>query len=400
MDSQKRNLKIMTFNCNGIISKLKEIESFLESNKIDIALINETNLKPSKKIYLKNYDIYRSDNIESQKGGNAIFIKRNIKHKRINIPKIESLSNVIGIKLFLSNESFAVFNIYLRPRVKLNTRDLINLCAINEKVIIGGDFNSKNKKWLCHSTDSNGKILEDFLNNNSSRIKLVSSDTPTYSPISKKKRPSIIDYFLAKKVIMTKPICKVDLDSDHVPVISVILLNNNDIETYLEKLDYNKTNWKHYRTILHEKTNHLVNINSEELLEENITILSNNISETLNKCTPKIKDFKDELPRFILAAIKYRNKIRRRYNKYGRQEDKTIINKVSRKIKESIQNYNNKKWEKSDSIKYLGVTLDKKLKFNIHIQNTIKKAKVAMNKIFSLIKYDSELNTVHTFMKN
>ncbi|UYV72398.1 hypothetical protein LAZ67_9002947, partial [Cordylochernes scorpioides] len=49
----------------------------------------------------------------------------------------------------------------------------------------------------------------------------------------------------------------------------------------------------------------------------------------------------------------------------------------------------------ADHAKYLGVTLDSKLKFNLHVQNTIRKAKIAKIALSSLLNFKSNLTTKH-----
>ncbi|UYV84156.1 hypothetical protein LAZ67_X001354 [Cordylochernes scorpioides] len=51
----------------------------------------------------------------------------------------------------------------------------------------------------------------------------------------------------------------------------------------------------------------------------------------------------------------------------------------------------------ADHAKYLGVTLDSKLKFNLHVQNTIRKAKIAKISLSSLLNFKSNLTTKHKF---
>ena len=66
---------ILLWNCQGIRPKLKELESYLKENMIDVIALNET--FPSKKHNFKipGYDTIRNDRSTGQKGGVAFLIK-------------------------------------------------------------------------------------------------------------------------------------------------------------------------------------------------------------------------------------------------------------------------------------------------------------------------------------
>ncbi|UYV71775.1 hypothetical protein LAZ67_9000338 [Cordylochernes scorpioides] len=64
---------------------------------------------------------------------------------------------------------------------------------------------------------------------------------------------------------------------------------------------------------------------------------------------------------------------------------------------QSIQKVNQSPINWTDSVKYLGVTLDSKLKFNMHVKNIIKKAKIAKITLSSLFNYRSKLTTKQRF---
>lgn len=55
--------------------------------------------------------------------------------------------------------------------------------------------------------------------------------------------------------------------------------------------------------------------------------------------------------------------------------------------------YDNNNIQMVDSAKYLGVTLQRNLKFSLHVNNTILKAKKAMSILFPFIRYENEFNT-------
>lgn len=71
-------LKITSWNANGLRSKKRTFIDFLENHKTDVALVQETFLKPSTKFTLPNYRVYRTDRLETEKGGTLIAVKEKI----------------------------------------------------------------------------------------------------------------------------------------------------------------------------------------------------------------------------------------------------------------------------------------------------------------------------------
>jgi len=73
-------LKIISWNCNGIGNKILELTAFVQKNKIDIILRGETRLNPKNKISIPNYHVYRTDRPKTptapSSGGTAILIRK------------------------------------------------------------------------------------------------------------------------------------------------------------------------------------------------------------------------------------------------------------------------------------------------------------------------------------
>lgn len=106
-------LKIISWNCNGIENKIPELTAFVKQNKIDIILLGETRLNPKTKISIPNYHIYRTDRPKTptspSSGGTAILIRKNITHQHITLPTtVESTT----IQLKLKNKITQITAVY------------------------------------------------------------------------------------------------------------------------------------------------------------------------------------------------------------------------------------------------------------------------------------------------
>lgn len=81
----KNSLKIAHLNIQSICNKLDEIKLFLVNQKIEIMLLNETFLTPSKKITIKNYKIIRKDRQNRRGGGICFIIHETIEHSSLDL---------------------------------------------------------------------------------------------------------------------------------------------------------------------------------------------------------------------------------------------------------------------------------------------------------------------------
>lgn len=77
-------INILEWNANGILQHRLELEQFLNTNAIDIALISETHLTSKNCLKIRNYTCYQNNNTNDRpQGGTAILIQKRIKHHAI-----------------------------------------------------------------------------------------------------------------------------------------------------------------------------------------------------------------------------------------------------------------------------------------------------------------------------
>ena len=66
---------ILSWNCQGIRLKSKELELYLKENVIDVIALNETFLNKKHNFKIPSYDSIRNDSSTGQKGGVAFLVK-------------------------------------------------------------------------------------------------------------------------------------------------------------------------------------------------------------------------------------------------------------------------------------------------------------------------------------
>lgn len=115
-----RDIKICTWNANGIRHKTCELIEFLNRYKIDIMLVNETKLSTKDRFKIKNYSCERYSR-DNAAGGVMILVKNNIPYK-ITKTKHSVIENVC-IKLANNSHLIAVYN---RPSIQYTKKDIMH----------------------------------------------------------------------------------------------------------------------------------------------------------------------------------------------------------------------------------------------------------------------------------
>ena len=109
-------LNITFWNCQGVRSKRKELELYLNENSIDIIALNETFLTKKVNFKIQGYDTIRNDRSTGQKGGVAFLVKHGLavnKEFRNADFNIITDNEALAINLELScNQNLTLATIY------------------------------------------------------------------------------------------------------------------------------------------------------------------------------------------------------------------------------------------------------------------------------------------------
>ncbi|GBN05234.1 hypothetical protein AVEN_52847-1 [Araneus ventricosus] len=240
--------------------KINDLRIFVNKYLPDIILIQETLLRPNRKIFLANYASYYSYRNNPDRthtgGGTAILIKNNIPHYELTPPTLHYVEASIVVLNFKDKDPITITSIYIPPTTdtSLFTIDLESLIKTSPNQIICGDFNAKHTSWGCLNDCTRGKNLKHF--SDLVGLEILAPTTPTrYGNNS----ASTIDLALVKDFLYPYEIHSIpELSSDHNPVI----LNFYFKYTLPRSQSIIKTNWKKF-------TDNLTNSNNLNFIEIN-----------------------------------------------------------------------------------------------------------------------------------
>lgn len=317
----------MSWNAHSICNKEKmsKLEMFMRTNSVVIATIQETWLKENNNLTSEDYSIVRRDRMTGKKGGGvAILVHNSLKFRVISLPDFDTLE-VVAVEIFHFN--IVVLSVYCNAQV-LSRRDLDRITCYKDPFLIGTDLNAKHPDWNNSYSNSNGKVLEQYLLNSNCSIVFP----PSATHFTPNKLSSTIDFFLTNT--FQNCTCEVfeDLDpSDHRPVL---LLPN--IDTRLPT-SIPVTDWEAYREFSRDfqiKSN----LNSVDEIDSAIV----HFQRTLNRAFYKATDFVDMPDRFVLPdqrlkdLISLRNAARRRWQRSGDPLFKEYYLQLARSVKKRV----------------------------------------------------------------
>lgn len=310
-------INILNWNANGLKRQSNLFDHFLHQHQINIACISETHLIPHEKLYFSGYTIYRNDRpSDTASGGVAIVVSNKIQHQLITSPNSSELETV-AIKTRLNSENYNIIAAYKPPKYKfplLSYKKLFN--NNNNKIILIGDLNSKNKIWGCNVTTQQGIKLQSFISANN--LQIVSPNTPTYYAYNDNIIPDILDITITTKNV-TVPILQTvlpELDSDHCPVILSLQFPTNRSPSLTQNTSSKgKINWNKFQELLEDNIKYPSHITSNSALDNNISEFINTVKHTLQLCTIPYKHTFSEIykpiPFKILNLIKSKHNLRR-----------------------------------------------------------------------------------------
>lgn len=305
--------------------------------KVDIMVITETKLKPNNRFKVPNFSIYRNDRIRNRGGGVAVLIRKSIPHHPL--PAIESNIDNIAVKLL---DGTVIVGAYNSPSNRI-TEEALSELFTHTKMLLVGDLNARHTTWSNRRNNRNGSTVFDYAYEYN--IAVLAPDSPTHFP-SNNSTPSIIDIILNKNYPhFIQPKSLPLLSSDHNPVHCTIqgTIENNRT---LTKYDYKTTNWRKFKQILKERTIINNNLTTKLDIDEQVQKLTSDIQYARDKTTKtyKLKQWQVTIPDEIINLIKFKNKIKARWQNHRRQIDRQRLKDLELTIKDRLSHHREKEW--------------------------------------------------------
>lgn len=225
---------IYGLNVNSINSN-KRKKAFLKlfcDKRPDIFCISETHFNSKTKFFINGYNIFRNDRI-SNGGGTAIILNNKIKFK--NLRKTNGSFEAISVDILLDGRWTSIISIYI-PKQNLDIIEFHKFLETCESFICVGDFNARMTNYGDISNNHNGKILQDYFDQNN----LITPFTTKYPTCYRSDHGSKIDFFILSNNIIGNIDIGQELSfSDHSLIYLLAKFKINELDLNSEKILYN-----------------------------------------------------------------------------------------------------------------------------------------------------------------
>ena len=272
---------IVQWNCRGLRHKIDEIQLIIKDYNPTAFCVQETLLKESESISIKNYTIYNTiPPIDNGKisGGAGILVRNDTPHTEL---KLNTPLQATAIQLNIQKQ-ITLCSIYLPPKANLNQKDLDNLMKqLPSPYLILGDFNAHNKLWGCSKNDKRGLTIEKFIDRHN--LCYLNDKSPTHID-AKNLTQSAIDLsfchpslFLDFSWSVSDELC----GSDHYPIFLDHSLANEGQR--LPRWQLHRADWQQYRKLCQEQ----ITLETHLFANDPIKTFTETILNIADKCIPK-----------------------------------------------------------------------------------------------------------------
>ncbi|ERL88137.1 hypothetical protein D910_05525 [Dendroctonus ponderosae] len=250
------------------------------------------------------------------RGGVAIAVRATIPYRRL--PSRQSVIENVGVEL----PDGALIYCGYSTSTRLRATDVDPFFSNTNRVLLMGDFNARHPRFNNPGRkNAAGNFLASYVRDNGQLVMPTSS--PTHYPNSG-MNPSFLDFGIAKGLANLTEMVVIDtLSSDHLPIYLDIRdlkrIQPNDFRYSYENFDFCE-----YRKRLQDLSRIPNRIDTVEALELAVKGLAKHIQRTQQALAQKVpnRPRRDNLPEEIMDLIKAKNRIRKRWQRFGQSADR------------------------------------------------------------------------------
>ena len=154
---------ILQWNCRGLRSNYQDLQTVIRWRSPLIVGLQETKLSPAMTCAIKGYAIFRKD-VRSDTiahGGVLLAVHHSMPARQL---QLSSVLQAVAARVHLRHREVTVCSLYLPPGTAFPVTELRRLLLqLPAPVLIVGDFNAHSTAWGCDHMCPRGRILEDFI---------------------------------------------------------------------------------------------------------------------------------------------------------------------------------------------------------------------------------------------
>jgi len=205
---------------------------------------------------------------------------------------------------------------------------------------MAGDLNAKHVDWNSRLNTRRGKLLRDYVDENSCLI--FGPHSPTTNPHNPSVTPDVLDIVITKNlsfpVYLT--LCSA-LRSDHLPVF-ICTACRSSFHHPPDRPDFRRTDWADFQTQLEELIPFDPELHNEMAIDTCVENFSGAILNALAASTPKRRPRDDPRPPItagIQDEIRLKNRLRRQWQIIRDPALKAEVNRLQRSVTRQLNEW-------------------------------------------------------------
>lgn len=276
---------ILNWNCNGFYSHYEDFQILLNTYDPIIFALQETNLRSTNSLSLKNYIIYRKeiDDAIRAHGGVVLAVKNTTFHTEIRLTThLQALAISCN---FGSGLKISICCLYLPPNFAVTKQDIQAIIdQLPTPFLIVGDLNSHNPLWGGSYSNNKGKIIQEILEEND--LSIFNTKEHTHLSASHNSWSTIDLLFgTANLTPIINTFHHFDMSgSDHVPQLINLDMRDSSDNDPPDRWNFKNANWQLFQELCSQIPDFDYNQNIDSLISSFTNHILDFASQSIPKC--------------------------------------------------------------------------------------------------------------------
>ena len=259
---------LIQWNIRGLRANCRDLELLTQKYKPRVIALQETLLPADKQAGLNNYVcLSKPASNNSSSRGVSLFIHNSVLFHTINLKTdIEAVAAQVSLQ-----KTITICSIYLSPSSIVSKLQLERLIAqLPQPFLLLGDMNGHSPLWGSDNTNSQGKVLEDFISDHN--LCVLNSGSPTFC--SSQGTLTHLDLALCHASLFLDLDWQVHSDlcgSDHYPVVLGFCKHSEEVNRLFWKFKF--ADWRLFEQLVSQKLPRDLLSGSSDPIEEFSSVL-------------------------------------------------------------------------------------------------------------------------------
>jgi len=315
----------MLYNVHGLGSRSLEVIELI--NKVEASFIICTEVREIWDRHpIPDYNMFYEKGT-NKNGGVVIAVGKHLKATKVET----NMENTVVIDIFGLNEPLRVIGIYWPDSQKRDINEISNFVTNN--TIIAGDFNASVRQWNSPTTDRRGEIVEKW-------CKVNHLDYIEGTKNSSKRSDRNIDFTFTNFPGITGETYEFG-SSDHWP-----LVYKSEFVLFEETNKFEIVKWTQYELSLCLLQEFWLEQQKVMQSQEWYNYYIRFLAALKNRLTVWLErdKWRPALPFVILEKLKIVRKIKNRFHRHHREEDRALLRHLAREVRKEMSDYRVSRW--------------------------------------------------------